>query len=384
MIFAILPNAYLEQTLAAGVAEAFGTIILVIFLTVVAKSTLERTSDFLWIGFMGGICVLASPGTAYSMVYVYLSVIVLMIARKLHWKKAILGLAITGVTTVIVSLPYFIPVIRNHGLDIFVRSFAGQHGTDSLITQFKYAISFQYLTTDNLFFVIGIVGFFILLRQNKPLVPFWFIAINLIPRESAWLIGPSAALMIGYGSEQIVSFLNGGFVFRDWQKLISTLLMSALLLGFVGGKLAYLYNYQKEYVQEQIDSLPTEAQLQLLETVKDISPEDAELIVLSTPDIIEWSPVLSERTVLNVRYGTEWDVAERETIRVFNEYISKNCQTIDCVADRTQYSFSTHNFYLIIDEGELENLTMTSDVYSVLEMAANDGLYVYFIEEPTN
>jgi len=380
LIFAILPNAYIEQTLAAGVAEAFGTVILILILIVIVKSKFDNIRDYLFIGCMGGICIMSSPGTAYAMVYLYFSLIVLMISKKIPFKKALIGLMLAGITTVIVSLPYFIPVIKNHTLAVFTQSFVGQHGSDSLITQLKYTFSFQYLTLDNLFFIIGIIGFFILLRQNKPLIPFWFITINLIPRESAWLISPSAALMVGFGTQQIASFLKGGFSLKDWQKLVATLVMFFMLVGFVGGKLIYLYNYQRDYIQMQIDSLPTQGQLQVLEWIRDNTSENAKIVVISTPDIIEWSPVLTERTVLNVRYGTEWDVKERETIQVFNQDIDKKCETLNCVLDHVLVSFAVTDFYLVIDENVKSILDITSEKYSINQLIFDDGLYVYSVK----
>jgi hypothetical protein len=349
-------------------------------LLVIAKSRLDQIRDFLLIGLMGGICVLSSPGTAYAMVYGFLSLIVIMIGKKSPVKKGLLGLVIAAIITVVVSLPYIIPVIKNHTLAVFTQSFAGQHGSDSLITQLKYTFSFQYLTIDNLFFIVGVIGFFVLLRLNKPLIPFWFISINLIPRESSWLIGPSAALMIGFGAEQIIAYFKSGFILKDRQRIISSLIMIVLLLGFLGGKLVYVYTYAQSYLREQIASLPTQKQLLMLEGIKDISPQDESFIVLGTPDITEWSPVLMERTVLNVRYGTEWDVVERQTISSFNDYVDENCETIDCVSDAVQKYFEINDFYLLISDDRLENISLTSSRFDVQEIVKDDGLNCYSIK----
>jgi len=86
LAFAILPNAYQQQIQAGGVVEAFGTVIVILYMYLTISLQFTKVWDFILIGFIGGLCVWSSPGSAYASVYLFLALAIFLFFKHRDYR----------------------------------------------------------------------------------------------------------------------------------------------------------------------------------------------------------------------------------------------------------------------------------------------------------
>ena len=85
------------------------------------------------------------------------------------------------------------------------------------------------------------------------------------------------------------------------------------------------------------------------------TPDDSRFIVLSRGQLLEWTPQLARRTVLNLRFGSEWVPDQAERIERFRREVSA-CDDLGCVRSLVSEHFDYEGFYLYVDRGRFAEL----------------------------
>jgi len=280
---------------------------------------------------------------------------------------------------VVVAAPYLLIVIHNHSLAVFTQSFLGQHSQNVLIKQLSSVFSLKYLANIDIFWVFGLLGLITLIRTQNWIIPFWFLSLSSIPSESAWLISASGALLIGYAGFLLIEYVINPLKNKEGRKRLSSWVLIAFCLLFLIIKAKLVYEDFYSYYEKEKNSLPSVANMKTLEWINQNTPKNAKVVVIVTKKgIIEWAPPITERTILNVPQGTEFDIQKRAVILHFNDTVMR-CKDITCISNSTRYAFSTDSYYLLISDNFLESIEMDSSSQSVVNIYNQNDLNFFFI-----
>lgn len=123
--YAVMPAAFQNQIEGAGLAEALGSVV-VIWLAISLLRTFKKgsLSDYAISGFLWAICVASSPGSAYASLLMILIFVAALIARdRKQFSLRTSGYLIAmGAVALVVSSPYWLTAINQHGIGVIYRS----------------------------------------------------------------------------------------------------------------------------------------------------------------------------------------------------------------------------------------------------------------------
>lgn len=349
LAFAMVPFSFAEAIEGGGLSESFGCFFIILLALTIVQA--RKTSSFrriILIGISWALCILGSPGSAYASVPMMLVFTFLYTQTN---KKILLHkvreLFFTLIIAAAISSPYWLAVIRNHGYKIFLVSFIAQHSNNYNFIKESLSSLFTFNWASNtLWDMLIIIGFIVLLLHRKWFLVAWFSLFALIPRESTWLIAFPAALLVGVGAYAGLKYIN-----KSTQRGFTLLRSNILLTLFLGMVLSInlfippIYMIQK-YVNEHQKGL-TEDFMDMASWVNNNLPDNGDLIVISTPQVLEWSPIMTRRTVLNVPYGTEFEPNKAIVINDLNSCID-GCNTIICVSQCGVEDTRYKSFFVIV------------------------------------
>lgn len=307
--YAFLPNAFANQIEAAGLAESFGSLALVIFF---AASLNFRAApgwrSALGAGIALALCVLASPGSAIGAAALAVLLGLERIARQPFAVQAWAQVALIALSAAALSAPYWAIVMKNHGRGIFLLPVLAQYETGK---QPFLSVLWQNLTafrvvTDGWAFAWNwgiFLGLLWLLTRGKLALPLAFLTLFSIPRENVWLTALPAALLFAYGlTEALAPLIN----FPPRRRALSAALLICAFLG-ISQSLGLVSALERDQ-QWQLSA----AQVDRLAEARALLPPNARVLVLGNDALSEWAPYLLQREVINTQFGLEWQPAEME------------------------------------------------------------------------
>lgn len=334
--FALMPSAFVNQIEGAGLAEACGTLVLLLYLGWLFRFKKDsHPSSALWAGLFLGLSVLSSPGSAYGAVIISVLFFINSLGQDLRRRsfKSSAWLLLTGLTGLLVSAPYWLTIIRRHEFGGFTTTFLTQQDASSLLNQIRYLVTFK--PADMITFVSdeGIYGFLfdwlvfagmtwaVLNKQAFQVMIFF--AVWLIPREGSWLVAIPAAWLAALGIVHLVwpllqkAFSASGSNNRP--PLAPGLLALILVLLIVAGAANTLHDLQNQ-PELQISAAATET----LRQDRQLIPANAHVLIAGNVALREWAPALLEREVLNCEFGLEWQPDELKQVYLINDAIDAN------------------------------------------------------------
>lgn len=378
--FALMPSAFVNQIEGAGLAEACGTLVLLLYLGWLFRFEKHpHPVPALWAGLFLGLSVLSSPGSAYGGV-----IISVLFFFKLLWQdlkrhsfKSSAWLLLTGLTGLLVSSPYWLTIIRHHEFGGFTTTFLTQQDASSVLNQIRYMITFK--PADMITFVSdeGIYGFLFdwlvfagliwaVLNKQVFQVAIFF-AVWLIPREGCWLVAIPAAWLAASGIVHLVwPLLQKAFSTRGANNrppLAPGVLALILVLLIVAGAMNTLHDLQNQ-PELQISAAATETLRQKHQRI----PADAHVLIAGNGALREWAPALLEREVLNCEFGLEWQPDELKQVYLINEALDAN-DLAKAMAVVQGYSGDSR-LWLIGDPDQVANLA--ADAGQTLEISIQD------------
>jgi hypothetical protein len=370
LAFALMPSAFVNQIEGAGLAEACGTLALLAYLGWLFR--FDKTLHPLhavWAGLFLGLCVLASPGSAYGAVIIsvvfFFKVLGLRPLRT-AFKGAGL-LLLTGLTGLVVSAPYWLVILGRSDLGIFLNTFLTQHAGSALVDQVRYFITFK--PADMITFIgdEGVYGFLLdwlvlaglvwaVLNRKVSLVVLFF-AIWLVPREGLWMVAIPAALLAGLGFVQLVVPL-----FRKAFQAVSPggrpplapgVLGLVLVISLGAAPLLAIHD-----LLDQAELKFTPAEVAELEQAQAFIPADARILVAGDGALREWTPALLQREVLNCEFGLEWKPVDLQQVGLINAALFEDdlAKAMGVVRD---YSGDT-SLWLVADPDRIDALVASA------------------------
>jgi hypothetical protein len=321
LAYTMMPAAFVNQIEAAGLAEAFGTLTLIWYAYFLLGVEKGKWQQVLWAGLLLAAAVASSPGSAVGAV-----VFSLLFFGKMLLKgsKPILRFVLVGAVGFIASAPYWLTVIRNHSIGIFLTPMSGQfdHAQNGsfLATFFQSFFEFNYAGGDyallwNALILAGLLWY--LFQKERFLVSLFF-AFALIPRESVWLTALVTPLFAGAGLAKIaIPLMRKGFQQISKRSTRLVFFAGIALITISVSAVNTLVAIEKLVNDE--DWKISAAQIAELDQLREEIPGEAQIIVISNEAVIEWAPQILQREVINVKYGLEWEPNEFIEVLALNE-----------------------------------------------------------------
>lgn len=315
VMFAVTPGTLVGHIEAAGLAESFGLTALLIYAALLAACWADELPSLLQhvlIGLVWGICVAASPGSAALSILMWLFWFAptSALAPLGHRWRAMSYRVVSGLVALLVSSPYWLSVAANHGSSIFTRTIANQsqgNGVSALASEAMLNLGFEPLAVGSVFPVVGtglvIAGAWVAVHSGLHALWIWLVLASIVPREGEWLVAAPGALLAGLCLGEVVlpavvDRLGG----RAWTTGRVTAMAISILLGLNLTVNLALSLATEAWWRPSLDRQFLDAAA----WIERNAPQDARLVVIGPDGVLEWSPHLIRRTVLNVPYGTEW------------------------------------------------------------------------------
>lgn len=334
--YALLPNAFFNQIEAAGLAESFGSLAVIIYFELILNHRRQPSLiSALYVGLGLALCVVSSPGSALgaSVVFIALIIDALFSFRWNQRAQPYLNLLAAGVTAVVLSGLYWLPILLNHGLEIFLSPIGMQYETTGEATYSNPLgylwFTYSFLQQEGAYFwsLAGALGIGWLVRHRDFFLPLAFVFLFSIPRENAWVTALPAALLIAHGLADVLAPLIQNSVIRGVS--LRAVLMRAVF-GVIGaGLLAIGFILINAQVRSENWKVAP-AFVEVLRRAGEMIPSDAQVIILGNEGLREWAPYLLEREVLNTEFGLEWQPGEYQQIMSANKIfeMARGWQTI--------------------------------------------------------
>jgi len=343
-LFSLLPICYMEQIEGAGLAESFGTLFLIIFLIAFWNyyKNPYHTPKLLLTSFIWALCIMTSPASAYVSVFIFLAIfIVLLKQEKDKINKLFPFISILVFTTILISSIYWGTVIKNHGMDLFIKSFKGQHGIHEMNFFITGILSYsrdQFLKIEFIMPLLFFIALWILLAHKEFGLLFLSIVSSLIPRE-IWLMGIIGIFVIGIALDLMLQN-NSNEKFLKYKSLLRLIFPFVLVLVF----LRTYYSIRDRELITPDNSLDSN-QIEFLNNIEEFNTSASNLAIIGGETFLEWSPYLSESTVLNEWYGTEFAPEKAHLLAVNDSLVA--CENYQCVNQILRTSFSGDIFVVI-------------------------------------
>lgn len=370
--YAFLANAFANQIEAGGLAESFGSLALLIYFTGLFYYRKQPTNvKAAFTGFALGLCVLSSPGSAIaaSLLLVLLTIETFFTQKeKIH---ALLQMGIIAITGTVLSAPYLLTVIINHGRGFFILPILTQYQNSAKI---PYSLAlFNRLTTFNIadgagmFFwnTLIFLGLLWLIFRGKLAIPLVFLALFSIPRENFWLMAFPVTLLFTRGLVDVLLPLLRPTL--DFASVIKKYVLAVALALLTFWLAAQSFTLVDALVADGQWKLPA-TQFEAIKSAQTYIPPGENVLILANDAVLEWSPYLLQREVINTKFGLEWQPAELESITLLNSKIQSAQNWDDILQAITQMNGQTKIYILATDKRKLTSLTQNSHVSFAIKL----------------
>ena len=385
--YALLPNAFYNQIDAAGLAESFGSLALVIYFELISAYQQNRSlKSALYAGLGLALCVLSSPGSAIGAAFVSLALVVDTLI-SLRWTDKLdpyQQLFVIGSTGLAVSAPYWLTVVLNHGLSIFLTPVGMQYeesGQASVLGKLQGSwFTYGVLQQDGVYFwsIAILLGIGWLLWQRRFFLPFAFLVLFSIPRENAWVTAFPAALLVAHGVVDVL-------VPTVKSMSVSTLRIRTGIMWAAFGLISLsliMQAFELVNLQMRDENWKLKAtQVEALRRAHEIVPAAAQVIVLGNGGLREWAPYLLQREVLNTEFGLEWQPAEYRQIVAANQRLNE-AENWQEAAEAVRSLTNAKQVYIVLDPNHVSPGLKTKDQDSFLVKLDSSDLQVGSLELP--
>jgi hypothetical protein len=371
--YALIPSAFMDQTEAAGLAESFGSLAMIwLVITLIRADRSRSTVAYSLVGLSWGICIVASPGSAYASFLTTMLFFALQLTVHSQQKDRlplIQCMSISAVIAILLTSPYWLTVISNHGLGVFTTSFGAQHdgaflGIISAILEAIFEHGFPGAGFGYISYLWGgviCIGLINLLSRRQLTLPLWFIVCFSVPREGGWLASIPMAILAGFGIVTVFKTLPVITQLLKPERPLKRSLYLCLITLFFGGLFLDTQTRFQERVTGQYKAEVyfdryydiTYADIEAMEWVRNNTPSEAKFVALTRDQVLEWLPFIAQRTVINTPYGSEWEPKTRKAIFRLNTQL-KLCYNTACFYNNA-LNFNNHkDIYLYIDQFHID------------------------------
>ncbi len=359
--FALFPSAIYEPVMGVGLAEAFG-LLAMIWLAWGLVRALARPSitNHLVAGLLWALAVMASPGSAYLSPFLF-TIFALVRLRKSGraglWRWASL-MVLTLAVALAGSAVYWGQVIAHHGPQVFLTSLAGQHAPEVMVAQWLRTFVWVRLSGGNLSaFVLDLgilAGGLYWALHRRWLVVAWFVIALLIPREGQWLAAVPGAVLAAVGFDRVILPAVGSLVDSAQLRLLTKRLLCGTLVVFAAGNVLFLalLNVRQVVLTAAERQLPATA-LPAINWIGQHTPAGANVVVLGRWAVAEWTPQIARRTVINMRFGSEWEPAEYARLADLRLVLDSPCPNFGAILSALETDTGLEAAYVLVERRRL-------------------------------
>ena len=373
-LYTLLPLSFMNQVEAAGLAESFGALFIILFLSAIWDfyKTPNSKKHLILAAVLWALCVVASPASAYVSVIIFFGYLLMLLKKeKGRIKQLFPKVLLLGGIAVLLSAPYWGTVIWLHGSSVFVESFLGQHSAyvSFLINTLLVIHKFMYNPIATIFPLLIIFTLCVLIYFRKYGFLLLLVLAGLIPRE-LWIMGIIGVVFTGYAIDLIIQKRQGRELTakKKWLPFAIVLPLAIVLIAVETSQ----FCLNREMLTPD-NTLSTE-QIELLENIDTLDPIQADLVVIGGDNFLEWAPYLAKRTVLNVWYGTEF-APDKVWLELYTNSL-KECTDLQCVNQLIADHFS-QNTLVLIDSTALPDLRLANAAVNEYQ---DSGIYYYWLE----
>lgn len=321
--FALMPRALSWFVMGGGLTRSPGQFFMLLTLAVVIRLYEEkRRSDIFLAGVFGGLAVMSHPEAA---VHTLVSAIFLwlMLSRS---RESFVHSIFVGVVVAVVSVPWWVTVISNHGLAPLLSGAATGSKFAAVFNLLFFVFTEEPYAT--VIAVLGLIGIAHRLIRRDYLLPLWMAIPFFIEGRSA--AGPAAiplAMLAALGLVEVIVPAIQPSPAKDAEVSSverNVFIYLVLYLIFSTAQFGIRLSDAKLYPPDE----------EAMRWVWENTPDDSRFLVLtgttsvSCDSVMEWFPAISGRKSLFTVQGTEWTKGAG-----FNEYVRSTYAVQDCLAN---------------------------------------------------
>jgi hypothetical protein len=374
-IYALLPAAFLEHLPGEGLVEGLGTLAFIggVWCFLQLNRT-EGWREMILLGVFAALNVLASPGGAYGLA---VSIAILWLLRVGQRRVAFWRLLVAASVGLVLSAPYWFTVVLHHGPAIFFRTFFRQHVHWGVLILAKMGFLVEQQLPLSPWGVLALIGLAAALVRRQFALPLWCVMVYLIPREFTYLMAVPLALLAAYGLQDVVlpGMTHQGERLKGSDRWI-TVATGTVLLVLFSWSLVRAAAWAMALPKEK--DLVTVQELAAMSWIREQTPPEATFLVVG--DEIEWFPVITTRTTLNVIWGSEW--AETDTVFRLDAELASGLSAEEYLS--TAYAYDLSPDYLYLSRAEVpECLVEVALGHSSLDLVwEGEGAVLFRVVQP--
>ncbi len=321
MVFALTPATFDWLIMGGGITRAPGFLFYLLLLFSIQR--LYSRPGFRYViltSILGAASVLSHPEAALHAVVGAL-VLWCFLGRN---KSGMLKSLLVATLTLAITSPWWITVLREHGLSPFLAAGSTSwHDIGGILSIFKFELTNEIgLQTIG---VLALVGLFLALAQKKFLLPVYLVVIFLSePRSAPLYLSPVIAILAAMAIDEILTLLSNRVNTKDLQDgeipifsgsiaklafgiLLAQWVISAFTVTLLAANTLTL-NVADEHAFSWIRShTPARSNFLLITGFEPL-----------TDPVSEWFPALTGRVSVATTQGHEWSLA-RDFYEVFNQ-----------------------------------------------------------------
>jgi len=370
IIFALYPPLISYSAQGLFLVHGVGTVLFIIGLILVLR-WMKCNDDTLiiFIGILFGLLLLSSPRCAFAYALVLLTVAFLN-----PRKKTLFYAAFIGIIAALISAPWWITVIRNHGITVLLNGFMLKQPT-AVSNVFLNIYLYNFYNYQLSLMALCLLGLFYYIIKKEYFLPVLFLLLVLSGGFGVVTL-PLILIMILFsvGMVKVIFpalkyILNADTPTKTLLPLFFTILLLILILGG-----SYIQN--RDFFESKYSSLKDDEKLnfEAMDWIHQNTENSSSFIV---KDVIaseqknqfwigDWFPAITHRKTLNTFYGNEW--TNKPQLWLADLELS-NCKDTYCFENvSNNYNFNYTHVYIIKypENGYVISSFADSDNYKVI------------------
>lgn len=321
--FALLKPSYYWLIMGGGLTRSPAFTFSILCLAVWARWLRGRSQwGWMWAGFCFGI--ICGTHLEIAMVTAVTMLLFLLFHQPTVRRAGIFlsSMVIGGV----VSAPYWLPVLRQHGFQPFLMALSngGFDRTTRALNILLPSVSEE--TNLTLFAVMMLLGLIYLFATKTFFLPVWWVTLVIIdPRSLSRTASGVMALLMAYGIEEVVIRSLATLPATRWTRTIIRFVPALFIFQLL------LMSVQISILPQSMSSNLNPAEKAAIEWVQQNTPIEARFLVLPASDswgedsLMEWFPTLTARINVVTVQGYEWMPKQEFTWRIADYFGLRKC-----------------------------------------------------------
>jgi len=349
IIFALYPPLISYSAQGLFLVHGVGTLLFIIGLILVLRwMKFNNYTLIFFIGILFGLLIVSSPRVAFAYALVLFTV-ALLNPRK----KTLLNLAFIVIIATLISSPWWITVIQNHGIIVLINGFMIRQPT-AVFNVFINIYLLNFYNYQLSLMTICLLGLFYYIIKKEFFLPVLFFLL-VISGGYGVVIIPLIVIIILFsvGLLKVIfpalkSILNANTPTKTLLPLFFTILLLILILGG-----SYIQN--RDFFESRYSSLKDdekvhfEAMYWINQNTENTSTFIVKDVIASEQEnrfwIGDWFPAITHRKTLNTFYGNEW--TNKPQLWLADLELS-NCKDAHCFENvSNKYNFKYTHVYII-------------------------------------